>query len=147
MGGYLSVRSRFDHFPRFMYIAVMDSGSQPSPEDFIVAFVTVPNQDVATTLARALVAEKLVACVNILHGMRSIYAWQGEVCDDTELLCVLKTRRALFSAVEDRVLDLHPYQVPEIIALPLVLGHSPYLGWLLDETHPPTAPASGAKIE
>jgi periplasmic divalent cation tolerance protein len=125
----------------------MDSGSTPLPEDFIAVLVTVPNEEVATTLARALVGEKLVACVNILPGVRSIYAWQGEMCDESELLCVLKTRRALFSAVEDRVLDLHPYQVPEIIALPLALGHSPYLGWLLDETHPPTAPAGGAKIE
>jgi periplasmic divalent cation tolerance protein len=125
----------------------MNSGSAPSPEDFVVVLVTVPNEDVATTLARALVAEKLVACVNILPGVRSIYAWQGEVCDESELLCVLKTRRALFPAVEDRVLDLHPYQVPEIIALPLVLGHSPYLGWLQDETRPPTAPPGGTKAE
>ena len=125
----------------------MDSTSTPLPEDFIAVLVTVPNEEVATTLARALVGEKLVACVNILPSVRSIYAWQGEMCDESELLCVLKTRRALFPAVEDRVLDLHPYQVPEIIALPLVLGHSPYLGWLFDETHPPTAPAGGAKIE
>jgi len=118
----------------------MESASPPSPEDFIVAFVTVPDEEVATTLARALVTEKLVACVNILRGMRSIYGWQGKVCDDSELLCLLKTRRALFPALCERVLDLHPYQVPEIIALPLTLGNEAYLAWLRDETQPPTPP-------
>jgi periplasmic divalent cation tolerance protein len=123
----------------------MASDSTPLPEDFIAVFVTVPSQEVATTLARTLVGEKLVACVNIVPGIRSIYAWQGEMCDEGELLCVLKTRRALFPAVEERVLDLHPYQVPEIIALPLTLAHSPYLGWLRDETRPPAAGTSKLK--
>jgi periplasmic divalent cation tolerance protein len=116
----------------------MDSGTQPAAEDFVVAFVTVPNQDVAVTLAKALVQEKLVACVNILPGVRSIYAWQGQVCDEAELLCILKTRRTLFPAVRDRVVALHPYEIPEIVALPLTLGHAPYLAWLLKETEKPT---------
>jgi periplasmic divalent cation tolerance protein len=106
-----------------------------APGDFIVVFITVPNQDVAAALARALVEEKLVACVNILPGVRSIYAWQGKLCDDNELLCVLKTRRALFEAVRGRVCALHPYQVPEIVALPLVEGSAPYLDWLQRETN------------
>ncbi len=96
--------------------------------------ITAPNQDVAAALAQALVAEKLVACVSILPGVRSIYAWQGKICDNSELLCVLKTRRALFASVRDRVIALHPYEVPEIIALPLVEGNPPYLNWLQKET-------------
>ena len=114
----------------------MDSGSQPSPDDFIVVLVTVPNQDVAAQLANALVGDKLVACVNILPQVRSIYAWQGKICDDSELLCVLKTRRDLFAALRDRVVALHPYEVPEIISIPLALGHTPYLTWLSAETRP-----------
>ena len=107
------------------------------PGDFLVVFVTVPDADLAANLAKALVAEKLVACVSILPGLRSVYAWEGKVCDEEEILCVLKTRRALFAAVRERVTALHPYQVPEIIALPLVEGNAPYLAWLRDETRTP----------
>jgi periplasmic divalent cation tolerance protein len=105
--------------------------------DFVVVFVTAPNAELAAALAKTLVTEKLVACVNIVPGLRSIYAWEGKVCDESEVLCVLKTRRALFAAVRERVIELHPYQVPEIIALPLVEGSAPYLAWLRDETLEP----------
>ncbi|HEX7508707.1 MAG TPA: divalent-cation tolerance protein CutA [Polyangia bacterium] len=109
----------------------------PVAGDFVVVFVTAPSAKVAANLAKALVIEKLAACVNILPGLRSIYTWEGKVCDEEEVLCVLKTRRALFETVRDRVTALHPYQVPEIIALPLVDGSAPYLAWLRDETHAP----------
>ena len=137
MGCHLSLPSRFDQLRRFRYSGWMDSQAPTSaaPDDFIVVLVTVPDQDLAVALARTLVEEKLIACVNILPGVRSIYAWQGKVCDDSELLCVLKTRRALFEAVRARVTALHPYQVPEIVALPLVEGNPPYLAWLEKETH------------
>ncbi len=107
------------------------------PGEFVVVLVTTPDADVAAELAKALVAEKLVACVNILPGLRSIYAWEGKVCDAREVLCAMKTRRALFAAVRERVAALHPYEVPEIIALPLVEGSAPYLAWLRDETRVP----------
>jgi periplasmic divalent cation tolerance protein len=115
----------------------MDSGNQQTADAVVVVFVTVPNQDVAVALARTLVQERLVACVNIVPGVRSIYAWQGQVCDEAELLCVLKTRGSLFPALRDRVVALHPYEVPEIVALPLAFGHAPYLDWVLKETVPP----------
>lgn len=121
----------------------MDSESPPVADDFVVVFVTVPNQDVAATLAKTLVEEKLVACVNILPGVRSIYAWQGKICDDAELLCVLKTRRSLFSTLRDRVVALHPYQVPEVVGLPLVAGSAPYLAWLRQETREAAPPGVG----
>jgi periplasmic divalent cation tolerance protein len=107
------------------------------PGDFVLIFVTLPDADLAANLAKTLVTEKLVACVNILPGVRSFYAWEGKVCDENEILCVLKTRRVLFGAVRERVTALHPYQVPEIIALPLVEGNAPYLDWLRDETRAP----------
>jgi periplasmic divalent cation tolerance protein len=115
----------------------MSSGAQLSAQDFVVVLVTVPTHEVAASLAKTLVEEKLVACVNILPGVRSIYSWKGTVCDDAELLCVLKTRRALFSTVRERVIALHPYELPEVIALPLTLGHEPYLNWLQNETRVP----------
>ena len=107
------------------------------PGEFVVVLVTTPDAEVAANLAKTLGTEKLVACVNILPGLRSIYAWKGKVCDEAEVLCVMKTRRALFAAVRERVVALHPYEVPEIIALPLVEGSAPYLAWLRDETRTP----------
>jgi periplasmic divalent cation tolerance protein len=103
-------------------------------DDFVVVLVTAPSQDVAAELAKALVTEKLVACVSIVPGVRSIYAWKGAVCDEQESLCVLKTRRSLFAMVRARVLALHPYEVPEVVALPLVEGSQTYLDWLARET-------------
>jgi periplasmic divalent cation tolerance protein len=102
--------------------------------DFVVVLVTVPNSEVAGTIARTLVEEKLVACVNVVPAVRSIYAWKGKICDESELLCLLKTRRTLFPAVRERVAALHPYQIPEIVALPVAEGNAPYLAWLARET-------------
>jgi periplasmic divalent cation tolerance protein len=109
----------------------------PPPADFIVVLVTVPDDEVAGRIAHALVSEKLAACVNVLPGVRSVYAWEGEICNEGELLCLLKTRRELFPDVRERVLALHPYQIPEIVALPLAEGSAPYLAWLRGGTRPP----------
>jgi periplasmic divalent cation tolerance protein len=114
-----------------------DPSAQPAASDFVVVFVTAPDPDTAASLARALVGEKLAACVNIVPGLRSIYTWQGNLCDEQEVLCVVKTLRELFPALCARVTSLHPYQVPEIIALPIVDGHAPYLAWLRGETRAP----------
>jgi len=113
-----------------------DSPAPPSPADFVVVLVTVPDEEVASRIANALVTEKLAACVNVVPGLRSIYAWEGKLCDESELLCLLKTRRELFSALRDRVLSLHPYEVPEIVALPMLHGSESYLAWLRDSTRP-----------
>ncbi len=113
----------------------MDTAQQPE-SDFVAVLVTVPSEEVAATLANLLVGERLVACVSILPGVRSIYAWQGKICDERELVCLLKTRRALFPALCQRVLAIHPYQVPEVVALPIVEGNARYLEWLDNETSP-----------
>ena len=102
----------------------------PAHAEHLVLFVTVPNEETATRIAHALVTEHLAACVNRLPGVTSTYFWEGAVCVDQELLLVIKTRRALFDAVRERVRALHPYSVPEVIALPVVLGHTPYLDWI-----------------
>ena len=100
---------------------------------YITGLVTCP-RDKAAEISRQLVQERLAACVNIVPGLRSIYQWQGEICDDEEALLVIKTRAALFPALKDRVLALHPYEVPEVIALPIIEGHAPYLQWIEGET-------------
>jgi periplasmic divalent cation tolerance protein len=98
--------------------------------DALIVLVTVPNEETATKLAEALVGEKLAACVNVLDGVRSIYRWKGAVERDDELLCICKTTRDGFEKLRARVVELHPYEVPEVVALPIEAGHTPYLAWL-----------------
>ena len=101
--------------------------------EYIVVFVTAP-EDEAVTLAKTLVDERLVACVNIVPGLRSIYWWQGKVEDEPEVLCIMKTRGNLFESMRDRVRELHSYEVEEIIALPILAGNLPYLDWIKENT-------------
>ncbi|HEY6001683.1 MAG TPA: divalent-cation tolerance protein CutA [Anaeromyxobacter sp.] len=102
--------------------------------DAIVVLVTVPTPDRAAEIARTLVEERLAACGNVVPGLRSIYRWEGKVQEDDEALLLLKTTRARFEALRDRVLALHPYEVPEVIALPVEAGSAAYLGWIAAET-------------
>jgi periplasmic divalent cation tolerance protein len=86
--------------------------------------------DKAVDIARALVDDKLVACVNLIPQVRSIYSWQGQVCDDQETTAIMKTTSERFEALRARILELHPYELPEIIAVPLSAGHPEYLAWV-----------------
>jgi periplasmic divalent cation tolerance protein len=108
----------------------MSHSPSPAPEDFVVVLVTAPDADTAARVGRTVVEERLAACVNVIPGLRSIYEFEGKLYDDSEVLCLFKTRRALYPALRDRLAALHPYQVPEIIALPVVEGNAPYLAWL-----------------
>lgn len=101
----------------------------------LVVYVTVP-ADKAPELARTLVERRLVACVNIVPTVRSIYHWKGEICDEAESLLVMKTSGWRFDALCRAVVELHPYDVPEVVALPIVAGHDPYLHWVDTETTP-----------
>lgn len=98
--------------------------------DKIVVLTTCDSLESATNLARGLVDHRVAACVNILPGARSIYHWKGKVEDTTEWLLVIKSRRDLFPALRAAVGKLHTYEVPELIALPVVDGSQPYLAWL-----------------
>lgn len=98
--------------------------------DALEVHVTAPDAAVAERVARALVEERLAACVNIVPGVRSIYRWQGKLCDDAEVLCLVKTRRALFERVKARIAELHPYEVPEVLAFAVAEGSDAYLAWL-----------------
>jgi periplasmic divalent cation tolerance protein len=104
--------------------------------DAVVVLVTAPSADKAAGLARTLVEENLAACGNILPSIRSIYRWEGKVHDEPEALLVLKTQAALFEALRQRVVALHPYQVPEVLRLDVAEGHPPYLQWIRDSVRP-----------
>ena len=104
-----------------------------APPEFLVVLVTAPTPERAAELARALVEERLAACGNVVPGVRSIYRWEGKVEDEAEALLVLKTTRARFEALRDRVLALHPYQVPEVLALRVEAGSERYLAWVAGE--------------
>jgi periplasmic divalent cation tolerance protein len=100
----------------------------------LIVFITAPNEDEAAKIARALVEEKLAGCVNIIRNIRSIYRWQGNIEDDTEVLMIAKTKKKLFNSLEKKVKELHSYSVPEIIAMPIAEGSNEYLQWLRDAT-------------
>jgi len=100
----------------------------------LVVLVTCPNQDVGQTIGKALVEERLAACVNIIPRLRSIYRWEGKLCQDPEVLLVVKTRATCLAALTRRVKALHPYSNPEVIAVPVAGGSSPYLAWVREST-------------
>jgi periplasmic divalent cation tolerance protein len=96
--------------------------------------ITAPDGTQAADMARTLVNEGLCACVNIVSGVRSIYLYEGKLCDDAEVLCIAKTRPDLFDRLAQRVRELHPYQVPEILAFAVDEGSAEYLDWLRQST-------------
>jgi periplasmic divalent cation tolerance protein len=102
----------------------------------LVALTTFSERKRALAFARTVVKEQLAACVNVLPGVQSVYRWQGAVHEDAEVLCVIKTTRARFTALRRRLAALHPYEVPELIALPIVDGSAPYLRWLAAAVRP-----------
>ena len=97
---------------------------------FQITLTTCPDAACAERIARALVEEGLAACVNILPPMRSFYRWKGKIEDSTELLLVIKSSTMRFPAIQNRIQALHPYELPEIIAVPIADGLPEYLAWL-----------------
>lgn len=100
----------------------------------IVVFITAPGEEEAAGIAKSLVEEKLAACVNIIKGIRSIYSWEGRVEDEPEALMVVKSREGLFEKLSEKVRELHPYSVPEVIALPITQGLKEYVDWIGEST-------------
>ncbi len=102
--------------------------------DHIVVFMTAPSEEEGARIGRALVEEGLSACCNIVPKIRSIYKWKGKICDEGEALCIMKTQRSLFDKLKERVVALHPYDVPEVIAVDIAGGLPEYLKWIDEET-------------
>ncbi|HEU6449927.1 MAG TPA: divalent-cation tolerance protein CutA [Gemmatimonadaceae bacterium] len=102
--------------------------------DALVVLTTVSNAEEAVSLIRTLLERRLIACGTLLPGSRSIYRWNGKVADEEEVVVLLKTRAARLEALEESFAELHPYNVPELLAVPVAAGLSKYLGWIADET-------------
>jgi periplasmic divalent cation tolerance protein len=98
--------------------------------DFLLLLCTCPTREAASAIATALIEERLAACVNQLPGVKSLYRWEGRVEDDDELMLLIKTTASQYPAVEAMIRSLHPYEVPEIIGIPLTIGSDAYFDWI-----------------
>jgi periplasmic divalent cation tolerance protein len=95
-----------------------------------VVLLTAPSDEVGAQIARCLVEEGFAACANLVPGVRSIYRWQGALQEDAEVLLIVKTRADLVAGLAERVRALHPYELPEVVALPVLGGSAAYLDWV-----------------
>lgn len=111
-----------------------------TPATVLICYCSCPDAESARSIAETLVDERLAACVNQLAGVCSTYRWQGKVTSDTEILLLIKTSATRFEALKTRLLQLHPYELPELIAVPVACGHTAYLDWVRDSVsdEPPT---------
>ncbi|HEX6067035.1 MAG TPA: divalent-cation tolerance protein CutA [Longimicrobiales bacterium] len=104
--------------------------------DTLIVFTNLPDRASALELARVLVETRLAACVNVLGEISSVYRWKGEIANETEVAVLIKTRVAAYEALEARIKALHPYEIPEIVAVPVAGGLPAYLEWVAAETSP-----------
>jgi periplasmic divalent cation tolerance protein len=105
-----------------------------SHTDAVVVLTTVATPDEGVTLVRTLLDRHLIACGTLLPGARSLYRWNGKVADEQEVVVLLKTRAARLESLEAAFGEVHPYKVPELLALPVAAGLGKYLDWIADET-------------
>ena len=99
-----------------------------------LALMTAPTVDVAEEVVRALIDERIIVCGNIVPGLTSIYRWEGEIETDEEVLIVFKTTAGAVPRLLERAPELHPYEVPEVLVVPVDAGHGPYLAWVMANT-------------
>ena len=102
--------------------------------DIIVIYCTVPSKKLAKEISKVLMRHKLAACISMVENVRSVFSWEGEVCEEKEILMMIKTRRSNYGKIKLVIEDIHTYNVPEIIALPIVDCSEDYLKWLVKET-------------
>ena len=104
--------------------------------EFLIALSTFPSEEKARQIGTILLEKQLVACINLIPAARSLYRWEGQICDEAETLALMKTTAASFPDLEKELSNLHPYEIPEIIALDISSGNPPYLDWLLRSVTP-----------
>jgi periplasmic divalent cation tolerance protein len=114
-----------------------DSGKQENPDDVVVVLVTVPDSDTGRALAQQVVEARLAACGSLIPGLTSVYRWEGRVQQDPDALIIFKTTAGRLPALKKTVVAHHPYEVPELLVLPTIHGHLPYLEWVRNEVGEP----------
>ena len=102
--------------------------------DIIVIYCTVPDRKIAKDITKILMKHKLAACISMVENVKSVFSWEGEVCEEKEILLMIKTRRTNYGKIKLVIEDIHTYSVPEIIALPIVDCSEDYLKWIIKET-------------
>lgn len=107
------------------------------PERVMVAISTAPDRDTARQIAHALVEERLAACVNLVEPIESIYRWQGAIEQSAEVMLILKTIRSRLPALERRLRELHPYELPELLAWESAAGSADFIDWVIGQTRRP----------
>ncbi len=98
--------------------------------EFIVVITTTSQKEDANKIAKTLLAKKLAGCIQIIGPMTSHYYWENEICQDDEWMCLIKSSKQNYEAIETTIQKIHPYDVPEIITLPIIAGSKGYLNWL-----------------
>jgi periplasmic divalent cation tolerance protein len=116
-------------------MGVLDRFKDAELSETVVVFVTAPSADEAARIARTLVEEKLAACGNVIPAIRSIYRWQGSIHDDQEALLVLKAPRKRLTELADRVAQIHPYELPEVVGVPIEGGSEKYVDWIIQSMY------------
>ena len=106
----------------------------------MLVLTTFGSAEKAAEVAGMLVDEELAACVNVIGGAHSVYRWQGKVEEQAEVLCLIKTTAEAFERLRARLVELHPYELPEVIGVPIGAGHAPYLEWLSASVRPASRP-------
>jgi periplasmic divalent cation tolerance protein len=106
------------------------------PMFYVVVIITTPNKEEAVKIVRSLLEERLIACANIVGPVSSLFWWQGKIDEENEFLVFMKSHKSLFERVSERVMEIHSYDVPEIVALPIIEGSPPYLDWLRASLQP-----------
>ena len=104
--------------------------NKQAKQEVLLVYCNVPDKELANSLEKQLVAGRHAACVNISSGVQSIYIWDGQVCSDEEISLVIKTTRRKYAELEKVVLEVHPHEVPELIAIPIETGSHKYLEWV-----------------
>ncbi len=102
--------------------------------DYYMVMTTLDDENLASEIAKEMISRRLARCVNIFPGVRSIYSWQGEICDDQELVMIFKTINVKLEKLMESIREMHKYELPEIVALPITEGDADYLRWIFDWT-------------
>lgn len=102
--------------------------------EYIIVLCTTNSKDSAKQIAKTLISAKLAACVNLVDKIDSIYRWKGEIVEDSEVLMIIKTQKALFENLKNKIEEIHPYETPEIISFDISEGSKPYLDWISENT-------------